>query len=44
MMESLREIFFKKSEYIYSTFDVQRSSVSFSIKLAVALTSDGPET
>jgi hypothetical protein len=41
-MESLREIFLKKkTEYIHSTFDVgrsmfdvQRSSVSFSIKLA----------
>jgi len=25
MMESLREIFFKQTEYIYSTFDVGRS-------------------
>jgi hypothetical protein len=39
MMESLREIFFEQTEYIYSTFDVRRSSVSFSIKLAVFLAS-----
>jgi hypothetical protein len=33
-MESLREIFLKQTEYIHLTFDVRRSSVYFSIKLA----------
>ena len=36
---SLRSVFFKQTEYIHSTFDVRRSSVSFSIKLAVFLAS-----
>ena len=39
-MESLREIIFKLTEYIHSTFDVGRSSVSFSIKL-VAIQASG---
>jgi len=32
MMESLRKIILKKTEYIHSMFDVVRSSVSYLIK------------
>jgi hypothetical protein len=39
-----RNLYLKPTEYIYSTFDVGRSSVSFSIKLAAFQASGGAET
>jgi hypothetical protein len=36
-------LFFKQTEYIHSTFDVRRSSVSFSIRLAAFQAGGGAE-